>query len=76
MKKKLAIITLCTGFFSCSSLMYNYTQDEFTTEYIRTVRYFDKTVDGPIKKSDLRKLGKKFTFLKSSFTKIMKITKG
>ena len=65
MKKNILILILCLIFFSCTSLSYNYTQVEFIEEYNRTVKYFNKIVESPIKKSDLRKLKRKFTFLKN-----------
>lgn len=69
MKKHILIIFLCLGFFSCSSLSYNYTQYEFVEEYNKTVRYFDKVVSAPIEKSDLKKLEKRFVFLKNQLYK-------
>ena len=54
MKKHILIIFLCTTFFSCVSLSYNYDQFEFTEEYNKTVKYFDRVVSSPIKKSDLK----------------------
>lgn len=69
MKKYILTIILSTMFFSCASLSYNYTQVEFIDEYNKTVKYFDKVVEAPIKKSDLRKLRKRFTFLKKQLYK-------
>lgn len=69
MKKQILIIFLCTIFFSCSSLSYNYNQFEFTEEYNKTVKYFDKVVEAPIKKSDLRKLKRRFKFLRNQLYK-------
>lgn len=69
MKKILMTLFFCTIFFSCSALSYNYTQDEFVQEYSKTVKYFDKVVEAPIKKSDLKKLEKRFTFLKKQLHK-------
>lgn len=69
MKKTIIITLLCTGFFSCSSLSYNYNQYEFTEEYNKAVKDFDNVVSSPIKKSDLRKLKKKFVFLKKQLYK-------
>lgn len=69
MKKFFITLLLCITFFSCASLSYNYTQYEFVQEYNKTVKYFDKVVGEPIRKSDLRKLEKRFTYLKNQLHK-------
>lgn len=69
MKKYILTITLCTSLFSCASLSYNYNQFEFIEEYNKTVRYFDKMVEEPIEKSDLKKLRKRFVFLQNQLHK-------
>lgn len=69
MKKHILTIFLCTIFFSCVSLSYNYNQFEFTEEYNKTVKYFDRVVSSPIKKSDLKRLKKRFTFLRNQLYK-------
>lgn len=69
MKKYILITILCIGFFSCASLSYNYTQYEFIQEYNKTVKYFDRVVSAPIAKSDLKKLEKRFVFLKNQLHK-------
>ncbi len=69
MKKYILTMILCTLFFSCASLSYNYTQFEFVEEYNKTVKYFDRVVESPIKKSDLKKLKKRFVFLHNQLHK-------
>lgn len=69
MKKHILTIFLCTTFFSCVSLSYNYNQFEFTEEYNKTVKYFDRVVASPIKKSDLKRLKRRFTFLRNQLYK-------
>ena len=69
MKKNILAVVLSVTFFSCASLSYNYDQFEFVDEYNKTVKYFDRVVESPIKKSDLRKLRRRFNFLRNQLYK-------
>ena len=69
LKNKILVAVVSSIFFSCSSLSYNYTQYELAQEYNKTVKYFDRVVSVPIRKSDLKKLEKRFTFLKKQLHK-------
>ena len=69
MKKNILAVVLSVTFFSCASLSYNYDQFEFVDEYNKTVKYFDRVVSSPIKKSDLKRLKKRFTFLRNQLYK-------
>mgnify|MGYP001009000303 FL=1 len=69
MKKNILAMVLSVTFFSCASLSYNYDQFEFVDEYNKTVKYFDRVVESPIKKSDLRKLRRRFNFLRNQLYK-------
>lgn len=69
MKKNILAVVLSVTFFSCTSLSYNYDQFEFVEEYNKTVKYFDRVVESPIKKSDLRKLRRRFNFLRNQLYK-------
>lgn len=58
--KKIIFFTVLLGLFSsCSSIRY-YEQYEFLIKYDELVREFNKTLEKPITKSELKKLDKKF----------------
>lgn len=59
MKKIIFFTVLLSLFSSCSSIRY-YEQYEFLIKYDELVREFNKTLEKPITKSELKKLDKKF----------------
>lgn len=59
MKKIILFVMLLSLFSSCSSIRY-YEQYEFLIKYDELIRDFNKTLEKPIKKSELKKLDKKF----------------
>lgn len=67
--KRLVVILMTTLLFSCTSLFYNYTQEEFVDEYLKTVEYFDATLSGPFTTYKIKKVGKKFNKLKNQLYK-------
>lgn len=69
MKKYIFVLVLSLLFISCTSLTYNYNQNEFVDEYRKAERYFDRVVSESIKKSDLKKLEKRFVYLKKQLHK-------
>lgn len=69
MKNYIFILVLSLLFISCTSLTYNYSQSEFVNEYRKSERYFDRVVGESIRKSDLKKLEKRFVYLKKQLHK-------
>lgn len=65
MKNYIFVLVLSLLFISCTSL----NQSEFVNEYRKSERYFDRVIGESIRKSDLKKLEKRFVYLKKQLHK-------
>ena len=67
--KKLVILALSMILFSCTSLFYNYTPDQFADEYSKTVEYYDATISGEFSDFKINRVRKRFVNLKKQLYK-------